>query len=63
MTKELNKLLDEARTVAAMESQVAPVERDADRAAANAAIRVLRFARVTDQTAIESMISVLSPKS
>jgi hypothetical protein len=45
-----------------MEPQVAPVERDADRAAANAAIRVLRFARVTDQSAVEAMIAVLSPK-
>lgn len=62
MTKELNKMLDEARTIAALEVQVSPAERDADRAAASAAIRVLRFARVTDQTAIESMIAALSPK-
>jgi len=62
MTKELNKMLDEARAIAAMEAQVSAAERDADRAAANAAIRVLRFARVTDQSAIESMIAVLSPK-
>jgi Suppressor of fused protein (SUFU) len=62
MTKELNKLLDEARAIAAMEPQVAAVDRDADRAAANAAIRVLRFARVTDQSAIEAMIALVSPK-
>jgi hypothetical protein len=63
MTKELTKLFDEARVVAAMEPQVSAVDRDGDRAAANAAIRVLRFARVTDQSAIESMIALLSPKS
>ena len=62
MTKELNKMLDEARTIAAMEPQVSSAERDADRAAANTAIRVLRFARVTDQSAIESMIALLSPR-
>jgi hypothetical protein len=62
MTKELNKILDEARVIAAMEAQVSAAERDADRAAANVAIRVLRFARVTDQSAIEAMIAVLSPK-
>jgi hypothetical protein len=62
MTKELNKMLDEAHAMSAMEPQVPAVERDADRAAANAAIRALRFARTTDQTAVEALIALLSPK-
>jgi len=62
MTKALNKLLDEARAIAAMEAQVPAAERDADRAAANATVRVLRFARNTDQSAIEPLIALLSPK-
>jgi len=62
MTKELGKLIDEARNIAAMESQVAPIERDADRAAASAIVRTLRFARATDQSTIEPLIQLLSPK-
>ncbi|MEO8841246.1 MAG: suppressor of fused domain protein [Kofleriaceae bacterium] len=60
MSKELTKMLDEARAVAAMAPQVSAVERDADRAAASAAIRALRFARVTDQSAVEAMIALLT---
>ena len=60
MTKELNKLLDEARAVAAMQDQVAPNERDADREALTSVTRTLRFARVTDQSAVEAMIQALS---
>jgi hypothetical protein len=62
MTKELSKLLDEARTIAGMEAQVPAAERDADRAAANAAVRALRFARSTDQSVIEQLIQVLTPR-
>ena len=62
LTKALNKLLDEAHAIAALEAQVPEAERDTDRAAANAVIRVLRFARTTDQTPIEAMIALLSPK-
>jgi hypothetical protein len=60
MTKELGKMLDEARAVAAMADQVAANERDADRAALAAVTRTLRFARVTDQSAIDAMIKTLS---
>ena len=62
MTRELNKMLGEASAIAAMEAQVSPAARDADRAAANAAVRVLRFGRNTDQSAIEAMIALLTPK-
>jgi len=62
MTKELSKMLGEANAIAAMAAQVSPAERDADRAAANTVVRVLRFARNTDQSAIEAMIAVLTPK-
>jgi hypothetical protein len=61
MTKELGKLIEEARTIAAMEAQVPPAERDADRAAASAVVRTLRFARATDQSTIEPLIQLLSP--
>src|SRR3569832_1461066 len=60
MTKELNKLLDEARAVAAMQDQVAANERDADRDALTSVTRTLRFARVPDQSAVEAMIQALS---
>jgi hypothetical protein len=61
MTKELGKLLDEARMIAAMAAEVPPAERDADRAAASAVVRTLRFARTTDQSAVEPLIQLLSP--
>jgi hypothetical protein len=60
LTKELTKLLDEARAVAATEDQVPPNERDADRAALSAVTRALRFARVTDQSAVDAMIRALA---
>jgi hypothetical protein len=60
MAKELNKLLPEAQSIAAI--QVSPAEHDTDLAALNAAIRVLRFARVTDQSAVNAMIAAISPK-
>jgi hypothetical protein len=60
LTKELNKLLDEARSIAALQDQVQPSEHDADRDAIAAVTRALRFARVTDQSAVEAMIQVLS---
>ena len=60
MTKELTKMVDEARAIAALEDQVPPNERDADRAALAGVTRALRFARVTDQSAIETMIKTLS---
>lgn len=62
MTRELGKLVDEARTIAAMEAQVPATERDADRAAATAVVRTLRFARTTDQSVIEPLVQLLSPK-
>lgn len=60
MQKELGKMLDEARVVAAMEDQVAPNERDGDQAALAAVTRTLRFARVTDQSGVLAMIQALS---
>ena len=60
VTKELNKMLDEARAIAALQDQVPPTEVDADRTALSAVIRALRFARLTDQSAVEAMIQVLS---
>jgi hypothetical protein len=60
MQKELGKMLDEARAIAALEDQVPPSDRDADQAALAAVTRTLRFARSTDQTAIQSMIATLS---
>ena len=60
LTKELNKLLDEARAIAALQDQVPPNDRDADRDALTAVTRALRFARVTDQSAVEAMIQTLS---
>jgi hypothetical protein len=63
MQKELGKMLDEARAIAALEDQVPENERDADRAALAAVTRTLRFARSTDQSAIEAMTKALSRES
>jgi hypothetical protein len=60
LNKELGKLTDEARTVAALTSQLADTERDQDRAAQAAVIRTLRFARSTDQSVILPLIEILS---
>lgn len=57
MTKELHKLVPEAQTVGAM--AVAEEEKDADRAALSAVQRTLRFARSTDQSAIEAILKAL----
>ena len=60
LNKQLEKLLDEARAMAAVEHEVPEADRGADRAAVAALVRTLRFARSTDQTAIEAMIKILS---
>ena len=60
LSKEIGKLLDEARAIAALADQVPEAERDADRAACSAVIRTLRFARSTDQSTIQPMIEILS---
>ncbi len=60
LSKEVGKHLDEARAVAALASQVPEAERGADRAAVNAIVRTLRFARSTDQSTIQPMIEILS---
>ncbi|MFT3695619.1 MAG: suppressor of fused domain protein [Kofleriaceae bacterium] len=58
MTKELHKLVGEAQSVGAM--KVAPEEADADRTELSAVQRTLRFARSTDQSAIEAILKALS---
>jgi len=63
VTKELNKMLDEARAMAMLEDQVPPNERDADRAALTSVTRSLQFARLTDQSAVEAMIKALARSS
>jgi hypothetical protein len=60
LSKEVGKLLDEARAIAALAADLPEAERDADRAACNAVIRTLRFARSTDQATIQPMIEILS---
>ncbi|CAN5192934.1 hypothetical protein BH11MYX1_BH11MYX1_51000 [soil metagenome] len=60
LSKEVGKLLDEARAIAVLADQVPETERDADRAACSAVIRTLRFARSTDQSTIQPMIEILS---
>ena len=60
LSKDIGKLLDEARVIAALVDQVPDAEREADRAACNALIRKLRFARSTDQSTLQPMIEILS---
>jgi hypothetical protein len=57
---ELQKLLDEARAMAALADQVPEVDRADDRSALAAVVRTLRFARITDQSVVEQMIKILS---
>ncbi|HEY0255113.1 MAG TPA: hypothetical protein VGC41_26480, partial [Kofleriaceae bacterium] len=57
MTKELHKLVPEAEMVGSLD--VPEAEKDDDRAALSAVQRTLRFARSTDQSAIEAILKAL----